>query len=258
MKEALYKIPLIDAFRSEDECPFCIIERDLENKALDFVVGSDSYMQSDIRDETDKTGFCRDHLKKMYEFGNAQGNGLILNTHYKKMLDALKKALSEYKPAKASLKEKLPFARGSFDFDHPQDPIAIFCASRDHSCYICDHMKNTYDRYFDTFFHLYKKEADFKDMIRSCKGFCLHHFGQLMEASRTSLSEKEMPEFTALIFPLMEQNLARVKEDVSWFCDKFDYRNKDADWKNSRDAIQRGMQKLRGIRPDTPPHKQDK
>ena len=50
----------------------------------------------------------------------------------------------------------------------------------------------------------------------------------------------------------------RVQEDVSWFCDKFDYRNKDADWKNSRDAIQRGMEKLRGIRPDIPPHKQDK
>ena len=40
MKEALYKIPLIDAFKTDCECPFCVIERDLENKALDFVVGS--------------------------------------------------------------------------------------------------------------------------------------------------------------------------------------------------------------------------
>ena len=36
MKEALYKIPLIDAFKTDCECPFCVIERDLENKALDF------------------------------------------------------------------------------------------------------------------------------------------------------------------------------------------------------------------------------
>ncbi|MBQ3785828.1 MAG: hypothetical protein II799_00990 [Lachnospiraceae bacterium] len=258
MKEALYKIPLIDAFKTDCECPFCVIERDLENKALDFVVGSDSYMQSDIREQTDKTGFCRDHLKKMFEFGNAQGNGLILNTHYRKMIDTLKKKMGEYKPAKASLKEKLPIVAKSFDFENPADPMASWCVSMDKSCYVCDYMKNTFDRYFDTFFHLYKKEPDFVDMIRNCKGFCLHHFGYLMEASRSCLSEKDIPAFTALIFPIMEQNMNRVQEDVSWFCDKFDYRNKDADWKNSRDAIQRGMEKLRGIRPDIPPHKQDK
>ena len=31
--------------------------------------------------------------------------------------------------------------------------------------------------------------------------------------------------------------------DVAWFIEKYDYKNKDADWKNSKDAIQRGMQK---------------
>ena len=34
----------------------------------------------------------------------------------------------------------------------------------------------------------------------------------------------------------------------------YDYKNKDADWKNSKDAIQRGMQKLRGSDPSLPPH----
>ncbi|MBR6328272.1 MAG: hypothetical protein IKR68_01340 [Lachnospiraceae bacterium] len=258
MKEALYKIPLIDAFKSGDECPFCIIERDLENKALDFVVGSDSYMQSDIREQTDKAGFCRTHFKKMYDFGNAQGNGLILNTHLKKLIGELKDRLSSYKPAKASLKEKINLGARSFNFHDPADPIAIWCAKKDVSCYMCDYIDNTIDRYYDTFFFLYKKEPDFTDLIKNCKGFCLHHFGYLMEASRTCLSEKEMPAFTGIIFPLVEANLSRVQEDVSWFCDKFDYRNRDADWKNSRDAIQRGMQKLRGIRPDEQPHKQEK
>lgn len=42
----------------------------------------------------------------------------------------------------------------------------------------------------------------------------------------------------------MTENLQRITEDLEWFCDKFDFRNKDADWKNSKDAIQRGMQKL--------------
>ena len=35
---------------------------------------------------------------------------------------------------------------------------------------------------------------------------------------------------------------------------KYDYKNKDANWKDSKDAIQRGMQKLRGSDPSLPPH----
>jgi len=258
MKEALYKIPLIDAFNSGDECPFCNIERTLENKALDFVVGSDSYMQDDIREQTDKTGFCRQHLKKMFDYGNAQGNALILNTHYRKLILQMKAEFAKYKPAKASIKEKLPFVNNGFNFDAPADPIAIYCNKLDHSCYVCDYVKNTYDRYFETFFYLYKKEPDFIDLVKNCKGFCLHHLGHLLESSRTSLSEKEALALSEIIFPIMERNFQRMQEDISWFCDKFDYRNRDADWKNSRDAVQRGMQKLRGGYPDDAPYVQKK
>ena len=50
----------------------------------------------------------------------------------------------------------------------------------------------------------------------------------------------------------METNMKRLEEDVSWFVDKYDYRNREADWKNSKDAIQRGIQKLTGGYPDDP------
>lgn len=56
----------------------------------------------------------------------------------------------------------------------------------------------------------------------------------------------------------MEKNMERLQEDVSWLVEKFDYRNKDADWKNSKDAIQRGMQKLKGGYPADPVYKQSK
>ena len=60
MKEQLYTIPLNDAFAANDECPFCFIEQKLEQDLLDFTLGSSSsYMESDIRDMTDKEGFCR-------------------------------------------------------------------------------------------------------------------------------------------------------------------------------------------------------
>ena len=53
----------------------------------------------------------------------------------------------------------------------------------------------------------------------------------------------------------MKDAMERVSEDVSWLVEKFDYKNSDADWKNSKDAIQRGMQKLRGGYPADSPHK---
>ena len=61
MKEQLYTIPLMDAFREKDECPFCFIHRSLEQHAIDFTLGSGaSYMEDDIRFQTDKAGFCKE------------------------------------------------------------------------------------------------------------------------------------------------------------------------------------------------------
>ena len=83
MKEKLYTIPLMDAFKAEDECPFCFVERQLEQHTMDFVLGPGaSYMEDDVRAETDKMGFCRTHYKKMYDYGNRLGTGLILKTHF--------------------------------------------------------------------------------------------------------------------------------------------------------------------------------
>lgn len=46
---------------------------------MDFVLGHGaSYMEADIRDMTDKEGFCRAHFKKMFDYGNSLGNAWIL------------------------------------------------------------------------------------------------------------------------------------------------------------------------------------
>ena len=55
----------------------------------------------------------------------------------------------------------------------------------------------------------------------------------------------------------MKENLARVQGDLDWFVDKFDYRNAGAPWKNSRDAVSRSMQKLKGLYPADDPYKQN-
>ena len=64
MKESIHTIPLMDAFKAEDECPFCYLEREAEQHAISFALGSGaSYMEDDVRAETDAMGFCRHHYK---------------------------------------------------------------------------------------------------------------------------------------------------------------------------------------------------
>ncbi len=95
MKENIATIPLIDAFKADGECPFCHLEREAEQHAISFILGS-AYMEDDIREKTDATGFCRHHFKMMYDYGNRLGNALILSTHLKKLNAELTKEMKEF------------------------------------------------------------------------------------------------------------------------------------------------------------------
>lgn len=256
MKEKLYTIPLNDAVNADTECPFCFIERNVEQDLLDFVLGSgSSYMESDVREGTDKEGFCRTHFQKMYDYGNTLGNGWILKTHYQKINQEMKEQFARFKPQKSSLMGKFKKASASAS---RKNAIGIWTQEKENSCYICKRFADTYARYLDTFFYLYEKDEAFRDKIKNSRGFCLTHFGDLCEAAEDALSDKEKETFYPAMFELMDKNMARLAEDVSWLIEKFDYLNKDADWKDSKDAVQRGMQKLKGGFPADGPYKQNK
>lgn len=252
MKEKLYTIPLNDAVNAKDECPFCYIERKIEQDMMDFVLGSgSSYMESDVREQTDKAGFCRMHFKKMYDYGNTLGNAWIMKTHMRATIAEMKKAMKEHASGKsAGLFKK----KG----DGSVNSVTAWVNARENSCFICKQFTDHYDRYMDTFFELYRKDEAFKSKINESKGFCLPHFGDLCEAAESRLKDKEQEQFFATTFALMEANMERLFEDDAWLIEKFDYRNKDADWKNSKEALQNCMQKLKGGYPADPVYKQKK
>lgn len=257
MKEQLYTIPLTDAFRAEDECPFCFVERSLEEHAIDFVLGPGaSYMEDDIRAETDAAGFCRAHYKKMYDYGNRLGAGLILKTHFKKLNEELDEQIRMFAPSRSSLMSR--FKKPKAPAQEGRTSIGAWALAKKQRCYICDFYAKTYQRYIDTFFEMYRKDPELKELFTKSKGFCLPHFGQLAEEADRVLSDKEKQEFFGQLLPLMKQNMERIYEELDWFCDKFDYRFKDADWKNSRDALQRSMQKAAGGYPADPPYTSDR
>ncbi|HPF29503.1 MAG TPA: DUF6062 family protein [Lachnospiraceae bacterium] len=253
MKEKLYTIPLNDAINAGDECPFCNIERALEQDSLDFVLGScASYMESDVRELTDQQGMCREHFKKMFDYGNTLGNAWILKTHYMKLREEMNQEMKHFTPGKSTLSDRLMKKPST------GNSIVKWVHSKEESCYVCMHSKEIYERYLDTFFVMYQKDEEFRNKIKESKGFCLTHFGDLCEAADSRLNKEQLVSFYEMIFPLMQKNFDRLQEDVNWMVEKFDYRNQNADWKNSKDALQRGMQKIKGGYPADAPYKMPK
>ena len=251
MKEQLHTIPIADAMANSGECPFCYIERRTENHMLDFVLGHGaSYMEADIRDMTDKEGFCRAHFKKMYDYGNSLGNAWILKTLYMRHIEEMDKEFKNFKPD--SVKKSGLFKKKD---ETSSNSIVNWIEQRESSCFICNSVQNTFNAYMKTFFSMYKKDADFRRQVAEAKGFCLDHFKVLLTGADEYLSDKERKDFYDMVLPQMQENMKRVYEDVAWFIEKYDYKNRDADWKDSKDAIQRGMQKLRGSDPAAEAHK---
>ncbi len=229
MAEQLYTIPVNDAFATDCECPLCEMRRSLEINAIEYTMGP-SYMEDDNRAMTDKLGFCSHHMNMLYKEKNRLGLALMMKTHTDKTIKDLK-ALAE----KGGAVKSGPFSKQT------DSPVTAYIKNLESSCFICGRMENTFNRYVDTIFHMWKKNAEFKETFKSCKGFCTYHYGILYETGASKLSKAQYQEFLEILNKLYFENMERVNGDLGWFIDKFDYRFKNEPWKNSKDAIPRGI-----------------
>lgn len=229
MKEQLFTIPVNDAFRTDCECPVCKLYADLEKESIDFVMGP-SYMEDDIRMETNEIGFCSNHVRQMYQYQNRLGLALMLHTHMKRTNEMIENLSS-----KGSTSTKGLFAKKE------GDELSEYLAKLENSCYVCNRMERIFDRYLETILYCYEKDSAFRDVFQSGKGFCTSHYAALREAARKKWSGAKLENFLTDLNKSYLENMKRVTDDLEWFTDKFDYRNADAPWKNSRDALPRSI-----------------
>ncbi|WP_313132917.1 DUF6062 family protein [Anaerocolumna sp.] len=236
MKEKLYTIPVNDAFLDDCECPLCLMIKTLETNAIEFTMGP-SYMEDDIREETDKVGFCNHHLRLLYENQNRLGLALILKTHMDKTIQHLESLSSNKVKTSASL------------FKKKQEPSAVasYIKKLESSCFICSKINTTFERYIATIFSLYKNDDQFRSRFSNSKGFCTSHYGLLYEEASKYLNGNLLEQFINELNDLYFCNIKRVKDDLEWFIDKFDYRNNNEPWKNSKDALPRSITKTNSI-----------
>ncbi|MBE5936145.1 MAG: hypothetical protein E7262_10270 [Lachnospiraceae bacterium] len=241
MKEQLYTIPVNDAFNEDCECPLCHLYSKLEQDALDFTLGP-SYMEEDIREQTNKEGFCNNHILKLYKKQNSLGLANILKTHLFNRIGDIEKLATK------SLSRNILFKKNTLS------PISEYIIAHNNSCFICNKIDATFNRYIATILYLYKKdtidETSFKKKFNSSKGFCIKHYEMLYQAALNTLNGSHLGEFVHDLNTITIENLKRVDADLDWYIDKFDYRYKDEPWKNSKDAIERTILKTNGISVD--------
>lgn len=250
MKEQIDTIPVNDAFASDDECPFCWLERKATQSTIRYVAGPGaSYMEPDVRAATDAVGFCTAHMKALYDYGNTLGSALMLQTHMAGLLTEFEAELDDF---------RMPGKKGLFAKKQPTPEETWWqrLEKKQHSCFICDRVEYNMHRYIHTFFYMLK-DPQFRETVASSKGFCLKHFSRLMEAAQDELANAHREWFYGTVPALTYKNLIRVKEDLDWLIAKYDYRNAGAPWNNARDALPRTMEKLQGFHPSDPPYKNE-
>ena len=232
MAEQLFTIPVNEAFEGDSECPFCEMYHSIENSAIEFTLGP-SYMEDDNREVTDRLGFCSVHVRQLYARKNRLGLALMMNTHMNRLLKDLKAAADQG-----------PGERGGFlSKKTGEAPVVKLIHTVESTCFVCQRITPVFDRYVDTFFYLWKKDPEFKGKVGGCKGFCLSHYGRLYEEGGKRLG-KDADALYEVLNKVFFENLERVNADTSWFIDKFDHRNADKPWNNSRDALPRAITKV--------------
>ena len=233
MKEQLYSIPVNDAFAADCECPVCQMYHKLETDSVEYTMGP-SYMEDDTRALTDAKGFCGKHIKMVYDQDNRLGMAWVMKTHFDKTINDIKKVMPSG-PAKL-------IKKGISD-----SPLIKYIDNLDNSCFVCDRINNFFDQYVDTIFFLWKKDDEFKEKFKSAKGFCTPHYSLLPKKAAAHLKGDDLESFVGIINDMYITNMERVRDDLAWFINKFDYKYQNEPWYNAKDSVIRSLVKTNGV-----------
>lgn len=253
MKERIYTIPINEAFEQDTECPLCVCERKLENDALEYAVGP-AMMEPDCRIETNRTGFCSNHFVKLYNLQKERlPLALVIDTHMAEQIKNLEEIYSKNESGIKALRDKGPVEAFSENLKGKKsvagktiEELLNKLAQLKGTCAVCLKIDYNMDRLVDNTLYLYRKEPQFKKKFKESKGFCLRHIEGLLNKAREVFSPIIQAEFLTELLPLELSELKRINEEVNHFTKMFDYRNSEADWKNSKDAVPRSIEKLTG------------
>ena len=232
LRQDIISIPIQEVFEPKDGCPICRLRDMLETRMIEYITGA-AMMEPDIRIETNKLGFCETHYGMMLKKRNRLSVALMLESHLNEL-------------------EERVFG-GDGLFKKKPDKQGKDAATAGQSCFVCHHVDDNMHRMLGNACRLWERDADFRQLFAEQTSICLPHFALLCEIAPTEIGKRELPAFQKVAADLCRNYLHDLQNDVSHFCGMFDYRNADgdADWGNSRDAVERAVGFLTARTPES-------
>jgi len=231
MAETIYTIPINEAYEQTDQCPFCALGDRYEAEALEYILGP-AMMESDVRLETNRMGFCKTHFQALLDQQSRLPLGLILESHLMAIGDVLAVGGGE--------------KRGLFGGGRTTD-MAERLSDTAHACYICNRLETLEKRVISNAVSMWKRDKAFLARFESRADYCLTHAAALFRAGQDELGG-QYPPFAAALAPIVQARLGELLQSVRGFNNSFDYRNAGKPLtEEERFAVERTIAFLTGL-----------
>lgn len=240
MRYHIDTIPVWEAMEKQTACPLCALYQKCEETEIDRSLGG-SVMEPDARIRVNERGICCKHHQQLFMMQNRLGHALLVDSHSKEHL----KKLNELDKLIPGPTQKRSIFGGSKN--ESLTALAEKLENMSTSCVICEDIDSHMQRYMYTFLHLWKTDTKFRKTWEESKGMCLPHAAEMLRHASKHLSAAQQADFAQSLLNLIRSNLAEDEKDLEWFTLKFDYRNQSKPWGNSRNALERTINRLRGL-----------
>lgn len=213
-----------EKFKVDCECPLCEIKAIAEEQFLHEFL-NDAVMEDGMRGKVNKLGFCAKHYDMLIARQNKLSVALQISTRLDTILDKILLDVDNVKAAQKQV-QKLEDAQKT--------------------CIICNLTEDSMEKYYRTIAEMYKREPNFRNQFNESKGFCLHHYTELLKYAKHAGSMAG--EYVKALSEIERKNLFRIKAELKIFCDKHDYRNARMPLGNAETALPRTRIKMYGKR----------
>lgn len=207
MRETIYTIPINEAFEEKQGCPLCTLRRKLERDSVEYIMGA-AMMEPDVRIETNRRGFCAKHYRQMLGMKGRLSLALTLESRLGELRGYIEKE------AVRGFGKKLDPARA-----------AELIRGTAHGCFVCERIAGFEEHYYKNVLHLWKTVPEFRERFIEQPYFCLEHTAGLLGHAPEVLGKKNYEEFDRVLIELVDRYLVELNNDVSAFCQSFDYRS---------------------------------
>ncbi len=207
MKETIYTIPINEAFEAKHGCPLCTLRHKLEHDSVEYIMGA-AMMEPDVRIETNRRGFCAKHYAQMLAMNGRLSLALTLESRIGEIRGYIEKE------AVRGFGKKLDVSRAA----------ELICGTAN-GCFVCERIAGYEEQYYKNILHMWKNMQEFRMLFDEQPYFCLEHTAGLLTRAPEVPGKRNFEEFDRALIEIVTRYLKTLNEDVSAFCQSFDYRS---------------------------------